>query len=444
MTMFNFFKKKIKTPNYDVASQVAMALKSVTIPDVAPKWRLFARKNHNWNTKTAIEEGYNASAVVYACVEKRAKLISSVPWVAKVKLADGNLENAPDSRLQKLLNKPNPDLSMLEIVYSISQMMDLSGNAYLSEIKAGARNEVTQLWPLPSQFMSIKPGTVGIIGQYEYQENSSTKFTVEKENMVHLKNPNPNSHYFGMPVLMSAGRATDIDREAGEWQKKSFENRGVTDIHVEVPDTMSQEDAITISDTILERNGGTENARKPLVTSGKVNLLNQNAKEMDFANSKQKVWSEICAAFGMSVSDLGLTENVNLSNAEAMAKQLWVNTIIPQLDLIQAQFNTQLASEFGEEFVICYDLSNVRALQENYGEKLENATKLKGIGFSAKAINDRLELGFTEEQLPDEAVEPDPEPIKTEDPAKDEDPKKEDVEQADEMKRLVSELVYGK
>jgi hypothetical protein len=80
---------------------------------------------------------------------------------------------------------------------------------------------------------------------------------------------------------------------------------------------------------------------------------------------------------------------------------LWTNTIIPQLDLICAQLNKQLAGEFGPEFCIEYDLSNIRALQENYGEKLDNAVKLKAIGFDAKSINDRLKLGFDDDQLPE-------------------------------------------
>jgi len=399
--MWPFKDKLIQHPKTNIGRQVAAVIKSVSLPQVSATWRLFAKHDHNWDAEVAINEGYNASAVVYACVEKRAKLISSVPFKAYRKLSDGTTEYAPGTPLQMLLDNPNPEQSMLELLYYISQMMDLSGSAFVSEVKAGARNLPTQLWVLPSQFMKIKPGKLNLIDQFEYQEYSAQKYTIQSADMIQLKNPNPNSRYFGMPVLMSAGRATDIDREAGEWQKRSFENRGVTDLHVEVPAETSSEDAAAIQQAIIDRNGGNDNARKPLVTSGKVNILNTTAVEMDFANSKSKIWSEITAAFGMSLSDLGLTENVNLSNAETMLKQLWTNTIIPQLDLICAQLNKQLAGEFGPEFCIEYDLSNIRALQENYGEKLDNAVKLKAIGFDAKSINDRLKLGFDDDQLPE-------------------------------------------
>jgi HK97 family phage portal protein len=431
--MWPFDKKLIQHPKTNVGRQVAAVIKSVSLPEASATWRLFAKHDHNWNTEVAINEGYNASAVVYACVEKRAKLISSVPWKANIIKADGTKELAPNSPLQLLLDNPNPELSMLELTYSISQMMDLSGSAFISEIKAGARNLPTQLWVLPSQFMKIKPGKERLVDHFEYQEYSAKKFTIEADDMIQLKNPNPNSRYFGMPVLMSAGRATDIDREAGEWQKRSFENRGVTDLHVEVPSETSAEDAKAIQEAIIDRNGGNDNARKPLVTSGKVNILNTSAVEMDFANSKNKIWGEITAAFGMSLSDLGLTENVNLSNAETMLKQLWTNTIIPQLDLIKAQLNKQLASEFGAEFCIEYDLSNIRALQENYGEKLDNAIKLKAIGFDAASINERLELGFDGDQLP----------VVQQEPVVDEIVVSEDEAVSTAVKKMMSKITYG-
>jgi len=115
---------------------------------------------------------------------------------------------------------------------------------------------------------------------------------------------------------------------------------------------------------------------------------------MDFVNSRKSVWTEIAAAFGVPLSAIGFTENVNLANADAMNKQLWEATIIPQLDLIMQQLNSQLAVEFGVNVEICYDLSNITALQEAYDKKLENAKRLFDMGVPFDVINERLELGF--------------------------------------------------
>jgi HK97 family phage portal protein len=431
--MWPFKSKTIEHNVPSVQTQIAMAVKSITIPQAAPDWKLFAKTQTDWDVKTAIVEGYNASAAVYTCVEKRAKLVSSVPWKAKKKLQDGTLEDLPSSHpLNMLINMPNPETSWLEIMYEVSQQLDLAGNFFMSEIKAGARGLPTQVWVLPAQYVKIKPGKERLIDYYEYQESSSTRFKVMADDMVHLRLPNPSSRYFGQPVLMAAGRATDIDRESGIWQKCSLQNRGVLDISLEVPEGLQQDEIEAVQKKLEERHSSPVNARKPLVTSGKVTQLGQTAVEMDFVNSRKAVWAEICAVFGMSMSDLGFTESVNLANAEAMQKQLWVNTVIPQLELIKRQLNPQLASEFGPDICLEYDLSNVSALQENLTEKLTNAEKLWRLGFSLEAINSRLELGFDSDQIPEE-----PDLIG-------EEPEAETVVVDDEMKRLLKSVCYGK
>ena len=405
--MWPFSTKLLQQNIPTVKAQAKMLIKSVSIPQAAPDWKLFAKKDTKWDVETAINEGYNASAAVYTCVEKRAKLASSAPWVVRRKLSDGTFEELPDHPLQKLIDMPNPNTSWLEIMYEICQQLDLAGNAYLSEIKAGVNGYPTQLWLLPAQYIKIKPGNVELINSYEYQESSSKKFNILADDMIQLKLPNPNSRYFGQPTLMAAGRATDIDRESGIWQKNSLENRGIVDLHVEVPDTMQPDQIDALKVSIKEKQTGAANAREPWITSGKINQLGQNALEMDFVESRKAVWAEICAVFGMSMSNLGFTEDVNLANGAEQQKALWVNSIIPLLELIKRQLNAQLASEF-DGVELHYDLSNIEALQANYTEKLTNAQALYNMGYSLKAINNRLELGFEDDEIPEEVELTDP------------------------------------
>ena len=133
--------------------------------------------------------------------------------------------------------------------------------------------------------------------------------------------------------------------------------------------------------------------------SGKVNLLSQTAVEMDFVNSRKSTWTEIAAVFGVPLAALGFTEDVNLANAEAMNKQLWHDTIIPQLELIKRQLNVQLARDFGENIVLTYDLSNITALQENENEKLDKALKLWSMGVPLSVINQRFEMGLDTDDI---------------------------------------------
>ena len=201
---------------------------------------------------------------------------------------------------------------------------------------------------------------------------------------------------------MAAGRATDVDRETGIWQKTSLQNRGVLDMHIEVPEGTTPEQIEEAKRQYRDKHGGPDTAREPIFSSGRITQLGQTAVEMDFVASRRAIWTEIAAGFGVPLAAMGFTEDVNLANADAMMRQLWENTIIPQLDLIKRQLNHQLASEFGDDIRLMYDLSNVPALQEDYSEKLANAERLMRLGYGRDEINQKLELGFDMPEMNDE------------------------------------------
>lgn len=383
--MWPFRQKTIPVPSVPIEVQI----KSITGPQATPTWKVGkATGRTNWDFLTAVEEGYTASAIVYACIEKRAQLVASVPWKA-VEIINGEAVFRPESRLQRLIDFPNPDQSFYELMYNAQQSTDLDGQAYISEIKAGVNGFPVELWYLIPSNMKVAPGNERLVDFYQYG-----KRRIEPEDMVVLRKPNPKDPIFGMPVLMAAGRSTDVDRESGIWQKTSLENRGASDINIKVPDNATTEQVEQIKEQYKNQQAGAKNARKAMVTNADVQSLGQTAVELDFVASRRATWTEICAAFGMSLANLGMTEAVNLANADAMDRQLWKNTIIPQLELFKRQFDRQLARQFGDNWRMVPDLTNVAALQDNRNEVLDAATKLFAMGVPFDQINERLELGF--------------------------------------------------
>lgn len=428
--MWPFTKKTISAPVKPLAQQIGIVLKSLSLPQASPNWRLYAKHQEGWDVDTAIREGYNASAVVYAAIEKRAKLIANVPWQAKRRLADGTLEHVPNSPLQRLIDSPNNDQSWYELIYAIEQSVCLAGNAFISEIKAGARGQPTELWLLPAQFMKIKPGREKLVDYFEYTETNGRQ-RINAEDMIQLKMPNPGDRYFGQPVLLSAGRAADVDRESADWQKWSLQNRMTPEFQIELPDGTTPEQADAVRDALAQRQQSPANARKPLVMSGKVHTLSHSARDMDFIEGRKQVWQELSMAFGVPLAALGLTEAVNLANAESMERQIYNDTIVPQLELYKRQLTKQLASEFGPEWVLDYDLSGIEALQENFETKLTNAERLYRLGVPLEQINDKLELGLDEFAGWDLSVNAIAAAAMAE------------PEQDDEVKRLMKSLGYG-
>jgi len=367
-----------------------MAQKSVSTPELIFTMSRAAAQFQKWDTDVAIEEGLKASAIFYACVQKRAQAVAQVPWVAKRRTADG-WEDAPDSDLQRLIDRPNPDINWSEMMELVTQHIDLAGNAYWTMIRAGNGNLPRELWPILPQGIKIVPGKERLVQRYEYQRGQVVR-NIDPEDVVHIKTCNPGDFLFGMPTIQAAGRAVDVDRDSGDWQKISLQNRGVSDYAIVLDPDTTQEQIDRIRDLHRQHQGGKHNARQPYLTTKDIKTLNQSAVEMDFVASRNKVWEEIASAMGVPLPMIGVLENATLANIEVSRRIFWLDTIIPLLRMIRSQLQAQLAFDFGPDWKIDYDLSSVEALREDTAAKIKAARELWNMGVPFNRVNEVLEL----------------------------------------------------
>jgi len=379
MGIFDKFKKPVET-------------KSVSLPEVLftfnrgfPQWQ-------KWDTETAIEEGLKASSIFYACCRLRADAVAQVPWVVKRRVGN-EYEEVENTPLHRLLERPNNSFAWSEMMEQLTYHLDLAGNSYWSILRAGNEGLPRELWTLLPQAIKIIPGREQLVEKYRYDYRGTIR-DINSEDMLHVKTANPNDFLFGLPTIQAAGRAVDIDREAGNWQYSSLHNRGVSDYAIIIDPATTPEQVERLKELHRERNAGPDNARSPLLSTRDIKPMNQTAVEMDFVNSRTKVWEEIASAMGVPLPMIGVLENATLANVETSRKIFWMDTIVPLLRKIRSQLNSQLASEFG--LYLDYDLSNVEALREDYTEKLAAAEKLFRLGVPFNRINEVLELEIGE------------------------------------------------
>lgn len=345
----------------------------------------------DWSQADAVALGYKANAALNACINKRADELEAVPWVAKF-----NGDPMPDSPLQRLINRPNPDMALSQVIAYIVQMLDLAGNVYLSKTIVGVTSkEVAEIWPLDPRGMVAKRGATRLIGAWEYRPAGAVRpvdFTPDQ--ICQIKNPNPESFIYGLPTMLASGRGVDIYREARDAQKSSFENRGLADIAVILDPTTTAEQFERIKEKHKERNAGSANNRAPLFSTRDIKPLGTSPAEMDYTASVQSVINEICSVMGVPPQMIGYLQDATLANYETARKILWVNTLIPLLRRIQSQLQRGIAEDFGPGWTIEPDLSAVDALADDYNKNVEAAAKLWALGVPFNAINERLGLGF--------------------------------------------------
>lgn len=367
-------------------------IKSYSAPELLLAYYGKTAQFNKWDTEKAIKEGFKHSTWVYSCIQVRANNASSVPWIVERKRGDDWVLDK-ESQLSRLIASPNPDMSWAELIEVTIQHLDLSGNAYWSKVRAGDR--IVELWPLMPTAIKVVPGRIRLVENYEYHLGTVRK-NIPPNDLVHFKYPDPSNMFFGVSPLISAAQAVDIDNEAERFQKVSLENRGLSDLHFEIPADATPEQVAQMRDIYRDSQGGPRNARKALFSSAKVQSLNTTAAELDFTESRRFIRDEICSAFGVPPPMVGNYEKATLANIETARQIFWRDTLVPLLSRLDGIINNQIAVEYGSEYRVRYDLSQVTALQENYTEKVTNARNLWSMGLPFNEINRRLEMGFNE------------------------------------------------
>ena len=354
-----------------------------------------------WGAKKAIEEGLKASAIFYSCVNLRAQAMAQVPWKVYSVAKDGTRTELPDHPLTLLLKRPHPSFSWAELMQLCSMHIDLAGNFYLKEIRAGSAGKPLELAPLIPYAVSIIPDPFHIVSSYKYRPpGTGMDIAIPSQDMIQIKTLNPDNFLFGLPTIQAAAKSVDIDRDAGDWQKLSFQNRGVSDVAIVLDENTTQDQYQALREHYREEVAGPTNARKPFFTTKDVKTLNQNAVEMDYINSRQAIWQEIASAMGVPLPMIGVLTDATLANIQTSRRIFWLDTMLPLLRMVEAQLNQQLAIEFGDNIVLGYDTSSVEALREDYGAKLTQASQLFSMGVDLQRIDKLLELGIPEvEQL---------------------------------------------
>jgi HK97 family phage portal protein len=159
---------------------------------------------------------------VWACVERRANVIASLPFFAYVQQANGEKVLARDSRLYQLLHEsPNARMTPFEFWRAMMLNHDLRGNAY-ARIDRDSSGEAIAMWPMPADQVTVAVLNDGSMA-YEYRIGNDVAVFSDK-NVLHLKNLGNGTTGFAKLEFMRA--TTDEMAKAQTSATKVFGNGG--------------------------------------------------------------------------------------------------------------------------------------------------------------------------------------------------------------------------
>lgn len=330
------------------------------------------------------------NSAVMACLQWVMRTFPQVP-MGMVRRTEGGDEPLPRHPLTQLLMRPNPAYSGRVLWQPTILSLNWDGNAYWRKVRNGAGRTI-QLWYEPH--WNMRPRRTSrdeFISHYEIYRNRVWE-RLEVEDVVHFRNGvDPRNDMLGLSPLAAALRDVLGDNEAARYTVSVLGNMGIPGGIVSPDGDYDIADPEALKARLTEVTTG--DRRGEYVVLGvpvkiawpEIDPAKMNTRELRKINEER-----ISALLGVPAVVAGLGAGLDRStfaNFETALYMAYTSNIIPTMLSVADDLDVQLLPEFGDpvEEDIVWDLSDVRALQDNETEKANVSNVLYSGGIIKRA-----------------------------------------------------------
>ncbi len=264
-----------------------------------------------------------------------------------------------DHPILTLLDFANEFQTGQEIIELTSLHMDLAGKAYWY-LPRGLLKVPAEIWVLPPHLMKVVPSEKEFIAGYVYQ-NGTDQIPFSKEEIIRFPMPDPVNPYGGIGYAQPAAVELDTERHAGKWNRNFFYNSARADAVLETEGSLSEDQYAELRNQWAGQHQGVSRAHKVAILEGGLTYkqIQVSQKDMDFPALRKQTRENLLFTFGMPLSVMGISENVNRANAEAGDYTFARWLIKPRLTRIKNKLNEQLIPMFKQAKGIELDFDEV-------------------------------------------------------------------------------------
>lgn len=248
----------------------------------------------------------------------------------------------------QLLENPNQFMTKEDLFSLTVQQLELIGESFWLIIST-KRGVPIGLVPLNPTRMTMRLSE-GIPTFWEY-EGAGAKTRLELGDVVFFRYPNPVNPWRGTSPLKATALAADIDLYASQWNRNFFYHSATPSALFTTDSRLTDEEYLRLKTMIEETYSGARNAHKALLLESGLDFkpLTSTHKDMDFLEMRRFTRVEIASAFGVPLSKLGISEEVNRATAYINDYTFARNTLTPKLSMIAAAITRWLLPAFKTE-----------------------------------------------------------------------------------------------
>jgi HK97 family phage portal protein len=292
------------------------------------------------------------------------------------------IKEVPHHPLVKLVNNPNPKTSRGQLWGTVVMDRAIAGNAFVHKSR-NVLGGVQELWRLRPDRVSVITDRTGQVIGYEYRVGE-TRIEFPAEDVMHFRDPHPLDDHYGLPPLAAAMERVGVDWDMRGFLSKFFSGGGTGPGSIlSVKEKLAPEAKTEIRDTFRRTFSGYGGYHEMLIldqtdTSWQRLGLDQGLRDAVPKEINALNEARIAMIWGIPGSIIGLLigyESSSYANKRQDWQVLWDVVMTPLLSDIDDVLNLSLVPEFGGIDELEFDLSDIRALQEDEEALQERARK---------------------------------------------------------------------
>lgn len=249
----------------------------------------------------------------------------------------------------------------------------------------------------------------------EHYKNGNIIF--QKDEIIHLKHPNPNNRFAGSAPVNAFNFTLDIDFLQNRTSRSMFDNNANLEGVVMFPTKVDPTNKQVLKQQFKEEFTGSKGKQGDTLfidNGAKYERIQANAREMDFRNSRLQVRDEIFVILDVPKTVMNVSDDVNYSNSQSALRSWLENSLQPFCKVVISDpLNSFFRKIYGDRFLLTmeYEFEVDRQMQLNTYDlylrhkviKKEKIAEMEG--FSPEDVPEEAEPILEPKILEDEAVE---------------------------------------
>jgi HK97 family phage portal protein len=295
------------------------------------------------------EELYRTQPHLRIVLSFVARNIAHLGLKAYARTSETDRERLRTDPLALLLSRPNPTMTMFELLESLASDLGLYDVAYwlLGEDADAPSGWVIQPIP-PSWVVEQKGGNFFAPGSYVIANPDGRRTEISADDMLVFHGWNPGRPKHGTSPVETLKQILAEQVQAWSYREQIWQRGGRVGTVITRPKDAPWSDTARtrFAQDWKERwtgMSGDKAGGTPILEDGMtINRLGFNAREEEWAEVAKIALSTVAAVYHVNPVMVGILDNANFSNTKEFRKMLYSETLGPQLARIESRINAFL------------------------------------------------------------------------------------------------------